>query len=120
VMKEVGATLMARAMEELEQGRLRLTAQPAEGASYASKISKEETRVDWHRPAAEVHNHIRGLSPFPGAWCEMVSGSRAERVKLLRSTIADAAGAAGEVVDDQLAIACGNGAIRVLELQRAG
>lgn len=112
-----GAALMARALDALEGGELRLVAQPEEGAIYAKKISKEETRIDWSRPADEVHNRIRGLSPFPGAWCEMAGG---ERVKLLRSTLAEGDGRPGEVLDEALAVACGTGAVRLIELQRAG
>ncbi|WP_265516616.1 methionyl-tRNA formyltransferase [Nitratireductor luteus] len=124
-MMEVGAGLMVEAMERLEQGALTLTPQPAEGATYAKKISKEETRVDWTRTAPEVHNHIRGLSPFPGAWCEMPIGGKAERVKLLRSAVAEGAGEPGLVLDDALTIACGSGAcgsgaVRLVEVQRAG
>jgi methionyl-tRNA formyltransferase len=88
--------------------------------TYAKKIEKSETRIDWSRPAAEVHNHIRGLSPDPGAWCEMDFGKGPERVKVLRSTLADGSGAPGTVLDDTLAVACGSGAVRLTELQRAG
>jgi methionyl-tRNA formyltransferase len=119
-LMEVGARLMVEALAALERGTLTLAPQAAEGATYAKKIAKEETRVDWSRPAAEVHNHIRGLSPFPGAWCEMAAGGKAERVKLLRSTRGDGAGAPGEILDDRLTVACGDGAVRLLELQRAG
>jgi methionyl-tRNA formyltransferase len=115
-----GARLMVEALAALERGTLTLTPQAADGAAYAKKIAKEETRVDWSRPAAEVHNHIRGLSPFPGAWCEMAAGSKAERVTLLRSTLGEGAGRPGEVLDDGLTVACGDGAVRLLELQRAG
>ncbi|WP_011579740.1 MULTISPECIES: methionyl-tRNA formyltransferase [Chelativorans] len=120
VMKLAGAGLMVAAIAALEQGELALTPQPATGVTYAKKIIKEETRVDWSRPAEEVHNHIRGLSPLPGAWCEMPAGDKAERVKLLRSTLSEGSGAPGEVIDEGLAIACGQGAVRLLELQRAG
>jgi len=120
IMKEAGARLMATAIAALERGELALTPQPAEGATYAKKISKEETRVDWSRTAEEVHNHIRGLSPFPGAWCEMPAGGKPERVKLLRSTPTEGNGAPGEIIDDRLGIACGESAVRLLELQRAG
>lgn len=119
-LKEVGARLMVEAMAKLERGELTLAAQPSEGATYAKKIAKEETRVDWRRPASQVHNHIRGLSPFPGAWCEMPVGGRKERVKLLRSAPAEGTGAPGEVLDDGLAVACGEGAVRLMALQRAG
>lgn len=119
-LMQVGADLMVRALRELERGTLELTPQALEGATYARKIDKAETRIDWHRPAAEVHNAIRGLSPFPGAWCEMEIGGRTERIKLLRSTLAAGNGMAGRVLDDSLTIACGEGSVRLEELQRAG
>lgn len=119
-LMQVGADLMVRALRELERGTLELTPQALEGATYARKIDKAETRIDWHRPAAEVHNAIRGLSPFPGAWCEMEIGGRRERIKLLRSTLAAGNGMAGRVLDDSLTIACGEGSVRLEELQRAG
>ncbi|WP_349366471.1 MAG: methionyl-tRNA formyltransferase [Nitratireductor rhodophyticola] len=120
VLKETGASLMVEAMDALEKGALTLTPQPEEGATYARKILKDETRVDWNSPARAVHDHIRGLSPFPGAWCEMTLGSKPERVKLLRAERADGKGAPGEVLDDALTIACGDGAVRLTEVQRAG
>ena len=119
----MGADLMVKALAQLEAGELELTPQPGEGATYAHKIAKDETRIDWSRQVAEVHNHIRGLSPFPGAWCEMEIAGRIERVKLLRSEVA-AHGAAvaepGTVLADDLTIACGGGSVRLIELQRAG
>jgi methionyl-tRNA formyltransferase len=90
--------------------------QPEEGVTYASNIDKAEARIDWTRPAEEVDRQIRGLSPFPGAWCE-IDGSR---VKLLASRLAEGAGAPGTVLDDALGVACGQGAVRLLRLQRAG
>ncbi|MBY8916798.1 methionyl-tRNA formyltransferase [Nitratireductor sp. L1-7-SE] len=120
VLKETGASLMVEAMDALEKGALTLTPQPEEGATYAKKILKDETRVDWNSPARAVHDHIRGLSPFPGAWCEMTLGSKPERVKLLRAERADGKGAPGEVLDDALTIACGDGAVQLTEVQRAG
>jgi methionyl-tRNA formyltransferase len=116
----VGAGLMLRALLALEEGSLMLDPQPAEGVTYARKIDKAETRIDWSRPGREVHNHIRGLSPFPGAWCEMPIAGRLERIKLLRSTLSSGDGLPGTVLDDSLTIACGNGAVRLEELQRAG
>jgi methionyl-tRNA formyltransferase len=116
----VGAGLMVRALLALEEDSLALSPQSVGGVTYARKIDKGETRVDWHRPASAVHNHIRGLSPFPGAWCEMPIGGGTERVKLLRSTIGEGRGAPGEVLDDKLTVACGDGAVRLEELQRAG
>lgn len=119
-MRETGAALMVKAMDALEKGALELTPQPEDGATYAKKILKDETRVDWSRPAKEVHDHIRGLSPFPGAWCEMQFGSKPERVKLLRTVLASGEGTPGEALDDTLTIACGDGAVRLSEVQRAG
>ena len=116
----LGAALMLRTIGGLERGALTLTPQAAEGVTYASKIDKNETRIDWRKPWREVHNHIRGLSPFPGAWFEIKGESGPVRVKVLRTTEASGKGAPGSVLDDRLTIACGDGAIRILELQRAG
>jgi methionyl-tRNA formyltransferase len=116
----LGADLMLRALAALERGALMLTAQAAEGVSYAEKIGKGETRIDWSKPAADVHNHMRGLSPFPGAWFELPSDGGSVRVKVLRSTRSEGGGAPGTVLDGKLTIACGEGAVRILELQRAG
>ncbi|WP_299845001.1 methionyl-tRNA formyltransferase [uncultured Paracoccus sp.] len=98
-------------------GRLPLpaTRQPEDGVTYAQKIDKAEARVDWQKPAAEVDRLIRGLSPFPGAWCEVAG----ERVKLLRSRVAQGSGAPGQVLGG-FTVACGDGAVEVLEAQRAG
>jgi len=115
-----GAKLITEALGKLEAGSLELTAQPDEGVIYAKKIDKAETRIDWRLAASEVHNHIRGLSPFPGAWCEIMLGGKSERLKLLRSTLAQGVGAPGEVIDEQLTVACASGAVRLTELQRAG
>ncbi len=116
----VGASLMVRALAKLEAGTLTLTPQLAEGVIYARKIDKAETRIDWRLAAADVHNHIRGLSPFPGAWCETVVGGKTERLKILRSAPAKGAGEPGEVIDERLTVACADGAVRLTELQRAG
>ncbi|WP_238119858.1 MULTISPECIES: methionyl-tRNA formyltransferase [unclassified Xanthobacter] len=117
-MMVLGADLMARALAALERGGLVFTPQPADGVTYAAKIGKGETRIDWSRPASEVHDHIRGLAPFPGAWFPL--GAAEARVKVLRSAIHAGAGAPGEVLDDRLTIACGSGAVRLGELQKAG
>jgi methionyl-tRNA formyltransferase len=114
----LGADLMVRAMGALERGRLQLTRQSEDGVTYAAKIEKAEARIDWNKPARAVLRHIHGLSPFPGAWCEM--GIKGERLKILRCELADGPGAAGELLDDRLTIACKQGALRILELQRAG
>lgn len=120
VLMIVGAKLMAQALDLLEAGELPLADQPEEGATYARKIDKSETRIDWGLPAGVVHDRIRGLSPAPGAWCEFEIAGRTERLKLLRSTLAEGAGVAGEILDDRLTIACGSGAVRLVEVQRAG
>ncbi|RWB24137.1 MAG: methionyl-tRNA formyltransferase [Mesorhizobium sp.] len=116
----IGAALMAEALARLERDALTFTTQATVGVTYAKKIDKAETRVDWTRPAGEVHNQIRGLSPFPGAWCETEIGGRLERLKLLRSTLSQGAGEPGGILDDRLTVACGSGAIRLVEVQRAG
>jgi methionyl-tRNA formyltransferase len=112
-----GARLMPVALGALERGSLTLTPQTDAGATYANKIDKNETRIDWTRPWHDVHDHCRGLSPFPGAWFEL-SGSG--RIKVLRTTKGAGAGEPGCVLDDKLTIACGDGAVRIVELQRAG
>jgi methionyl-tRNA formyltransferase len=119
-LARLGADLMVRAIGALERGKLQLTKQGDQGVTYAAKIEKAEARIDWNRPARAVLRHIHGLSPFPGAWCEIPIEGEPARVKILRCASIDRSGAPGELLDDHLAIACGQGAIRVLELQRAG
>jgi methionyl-tRNA formyltransferase len=119
-LARLGADLMVRALGAIERGSLVLTPQGEDGVTYAAKISKDETRIDWNVPANRVHDHIRGLSPFPGAWFELVIDRKPVRIKVLRSTREEGTGAPGEVLDDRLCIACQTGAVRVLELQRAG
>ncbi|MCA1416814.1 methionyl-tRNA formyltransferase, partial [Bradyrhizobium sp. NBAIM20] len=116
----VGARLMRQAMDKLEADDLPLVTQAEEGVLYAAKIDKGETRIDFSRPAQDVHNHIRGLSPFPGAWLEMAIGGKPERVKVLASELASGMGEAGSALDDVLTIACGSGAVRLTRLQKAG
>jgi methionyl-tRNA formyltransferase len=116
-LARLGANLMLVALGALERDSLQLTPQADAGATYANKIDKGETRIDWRRPWDEVHNHCRGLSPFPGAWCELAS---AGRVKILHTTKGAGEGAPGRVLDDKLTVACGSGAVRILQLQRAG
>ncbi len=115
-LSRLGADLMVRAMAALERGGLQLRKQSEEGVTYAAKIGKAEARIDWSKPARAVLRHIHGLSPFPGAWADLENA----RVKILRCELAKGSGAAGEVLDDQLTIACGEGAIRIIELQREG
>ncbi|MCB1466324.1 MAG: methionyl-tRNA formyltransferase [Rhizobiaceae bacterium] len=119
-LMHVGAALMVEALSRLDRGELPLSPQPDEGALYAAKISKAETRIDWQRPASDVHNHIRGLSPFPGAWCEVELAGKIERLKILRSKLATGQAIAGKILDDQLTVACADGAVRLVEVQRAG
>jgi len=122
LLAERGAQLMVRALAELEQGRLRCAPQAAEGVTYAAKVDKGETRLDFRRPAQEVHNRVRGLSPAPGAWFEAVHEGRSERIKLLRTAVLAHAASAppGTILDDALSIACGEGAVRMLKVQRSG
>jgi methionyl-tRNA formyltransferase len=115
----LGADLMVRAMAALERSALQLTRQSEDGVTYAAKIEKVEARIDWSRPAHAVLRHIHGLSPFPGAWAELTDGEPV-RIKVLRCELATGAGEPGAVLDDNLAITCGEGAVRVLELQREG
>jgi methionyl-tRNA formyltransferase len=112
-----GADLMVRTLGALERGSLRLTPQPQEGITSAAKIDKKETRIDWSRPWKAVHDHCRGLAPFPGAWFELPGVGR---IKVLRTVRGEGASAPGTVLDAHLTIACGDGAVRILELQRAG
>ncbi len=119
-LRDVGARLMVEALGGLEAGDLPTVAQAGESVTYATKISKDETRIDWAKPAREVHDRIRGLSPFPGAWCEATIGGKPERLKLLRSTMGEGAGMPGTILEDRLTIACGDGAVRLVEVQRAG
>ena len=120
-LSSLAASSMVEAMEKLEAGDLPLVPQPEAGVLYAAKISKEETRIDFSKPAAEVHNRIRGLSPFPGAWFELEVNGRPERVKVLGSTLGQGMGEAGEVLPGPaLTVACGEGAVRLTKLQKAG
>ena len=116
-LARLGADLMLRALGALERGSLEWKPQAVTGVTYASKIEKNETRIDWTRPWNEVHNHCRGLSPFPGAWTNLAG---AGRVKVLRTTKGSGSGRPGQVLDDHLTIACGTGAVRLVEVQRAG
>ncbi|WP_180901178.1 methionyl-tRNA formyltransferase [Martelella soudanensis] len=116
-----GARLMVEAMAKLEAGDLPLTPQDEVGVTYAKKIDKGETRIDLTRPALEVHNHMRALAPFPGAWMEVPAGRRRERVKVHESALGEGEGAPGTVLaGPDLTIACAEGAVRLLRLQKAG
>lgn len=116
----LGAGLMVQALAALQRGSLVFCPQAGDGVTYAHKIDKAETRMDWRRSAQALHNHVRGLSPFPGAWCEGDFGRGPERIKVLRSALAAGRGTPGSVLDDRLTVACGEAALRLLEIQRAG
>ena len=115
-LAKLGSALMVRALAEIKRGAVMPKRQPAQGVTYAEKISNAETRIDWTKPWKQVHDHIRGLSPFPGAWFEFGG----VRVKALRSTKGEGKGVAGTVLDGSLTIACGDGAVRLTQVQRAG
>ncbi|WP_304186432.1 methionyl-tRNA formyltransferase [Phenylobacterium aquaticum] len=115
-----GAALLAETLVEIAAGRAAATPQAADGATYAKKIRPKEARLNWTRPAAEVDGKIRGLSPFPGAWFEFLGDKGPIRVKALLSRVEGGHGAPGTVLDDQLLIACGDGAVRLLKVQREG
>jgi len=116
-LKRHGAELMLRTLATLESGTLQLAPQPPTGATYAGKVEKDETRIAWTRPWQEVHNRCRGLSPVPGAWCELAGVGR---LRILRTTKGVGQAEPGRVLDDRLTVACGTGAVRIVELQRAG
>jgi methionyl-tRNA formyltransferase len=116
-LADVGADLMAYCLKALERGPVPEVPQPEEGITYAKKILKEEARIDWTKSAREIDCHIRGLSPWPGAWTE----ANGERLKILYAEPVNAISTTpGEVLDDQLTIACGSGAVRLVRLQRPG
>ena len=115
-----GAALLPRALAALERGGLAERPQATEGVTYARKIRPEEARIDWTRSGPEVDRHIRGLSPFPGAWFELPAARGPVRVKALMSRVSPAAGVPGEALDDRLLVACGEGAVRLLSVQREG
>jgi methionyl-tRNA formyltransferase len=116
----LGADLMVRALAALGRGALRFTPQPEEGVIYASKIGNDEARVSWNRPAQQVHDVVRGLSPFPGAFVEVDLGKGLERLKLLRTARAGGAAEPGTLLDDEGTVACAVGAVKLLQVQRAG
>ena len=113
----LGAELVCRALRDLEAGRLRCIPQSPEGVTYARKIDKSETRIDFSQPAQAVLNHVHGLSPHPGAWFTLPDGPR---VKVLKAALAEGSGPPGTTLDDGLSVACGEGAVRLLALQREG
>jgi methionyl-tRNA formyltransferase len=119
-MAQAGAELLARTLPLIESGAAREVPQAQEGVTYAKKIRAKEARIDWTRPAAEVDRKIRGLSPYPGAWFQLAGDKGPVRAKALLSAVEEGEGAAGAVLDDKLLIACGEGAVRLLRVQREG
>ena len=119
-LSRLGGDLMARALGAVERGALTLTPQPEDGATYAKKIDKAEAEIDFARPFDAVRCHINGLSPWPGAHTRLEIGGKAERLKVLLAEPADGSGAPGLILDDRLTVACGEGAVRLLRVQRAG
>jgi methionyl-tRNA formyltransferase len=119
-LAHLGAGLMVRALGALEHGDLVFVQQAEEGVTYARKIDKGEARIDWRKSATEVHNLVRGLAPHPGAFFEADLGKGLERVKVLHTEVSEGEGAPGLVLDERLTVACGEGAVRPLEVQRAG
>ncbi|MEY3596385.1 MAG: hypothetical protein RL543_338 [Pseudomonadota bacterium] len=120
ILARLGADLMVRALAALGRGGLSFREQSTEGVTYARKISNDECKIDWSASAQTIHDHIRGLAPFPGAYTMIDLGKGPERVKILRATRTEGVGAPGQILDDALTIDCGNGALRLLDLQRAG
>ncbi|WP_230532678.1 methionyl-tRNA formyltransferase [Microvirga roseola] len=116
----LGADLMVRALAALSRGGLSITPQPEEGVTYAHKLKNEEARIDWSKPAQAVHDHVRGLSPFPGAFFTADFGKGPERVKVLRTTLGKGSGDPGTLADADGTVSCGDGAIRLVQVQRAG
>ncbi|MFZ5835696.1 MAG: methionyl-tRNA formyltransferase [Pseudomonadota bacterium] len=119
-LSQLGADLMVQALDAIAAGSLRPRAQPESGVTYAAKISKDEARIDWRRTARQLDCHIRGLTPAPGAWFSARQNGGDIRIKILRASPVAGAGPAGTVLDDQLTIACGAGALRILQVQREG
>ena len=117
----LGADLMVRALAALSRGGLAFTPQAEQGVTYAHKIANEDARIDWGRPAQAVHDLVRGLSPFPGAFATVDLGRGPERLKVLRTALLpEASGEPGVAIDDRLTVACRDGAVRLLQVQKAG
>jgi methionyl-tRNA formyltransferase len=115
-LARLGADLMVRALSALERGAITALPQAGEGVTYAKKITKDEARIDWSKSAAEIDCLIRGLAPSPGAFTE----AKGDRLKILSAALVDGRGTAGEAITDDLVVACGEGALRLLKVQRAG
>lgn len=116
----LGADLMVRALAALSRGGLSFTPQPEEGVTYAHKLKNEDALIEWSKPAQAVHDHIRGLSPFPGAYFTADFGKGQERIKVLRATLGKGSGSPGTLLDINGIISCGDGAVQLIQVQRAG
>ena len=119
-LAQIGARLLVEAMESVAEGTATEAPQPHAGVTYAKKITPEEARIDWKRPAHDVDRQIRGLSPWPGAWFEVQTERGPVRVKALLSQAGELDGPAGEVLDEQFLIGCSEGSVRILRAQREG
>ncbi len=119
-MMHLGAVMMGKTLSTLEQGNLRFTPQSEEGVTYAKKIEKSEAAINWTLPASQLLPLIHGLSPFPGAWCNFPIKGNQVRVKILRAQLAKGSGTAGQILSQDLVVACGKNAIKIIEVQRAG
>jgi methionyl-tRNA formyltransferase len=115
-LSAMGARMIVEALQKLEAGTLTATPQPSEGVTYAAKLAKEEGRIDWRRPARQLDRQLRALTPWPGMWFEL----KGERIKLIAAIPVADRGVPGEVLDDELTVACGEGALKCQTLQRAG
>lgn len=115
-LASMGARLIVEALGKLEAGGLSATPQPADGVTYAAKLAKDEGRLDWTLPAVQLERAIRAFTPWPGAWFDY----RGERFKVLAATVLDGSGSPGTLLDDRLSVACGEGALRLLRVQRPG
>ena len=111
----LGAETIVAALAKLQPGLLKATPQP-DGATYAPKLTREEGRLDWKKPAAELERQVRAFTPWPGAWFE----HEGERFKVSAASVAEGKGTPGTVLDDKLTVACGEGALAIARLQRAG
>ncbi|WP_332065286.1 methionyl-tRNA formyltransferase [Bartonella sp. CB189] len=120
-LSHIGANLIVETLAALEKGELKLTPQPLDGITYASKIKKEETQINWTKSAEFIHKHICALSPSPGCWCEMTIGGKRQRVKILGSRIAIGRSLEiGRIESNRLIIHCGEGRLEITHLQRSG
>lgn len=119
-LAQVSGKALVEALDKFESGPVEFLPQSEEGMIYAKKLAKSESRIDWSKSATHVHNHIRAMSPFPGAWFEAKLGKNKTRVKVLRSELSNGFGTPGTTLDDELSIACGEGAVRLTTLQKAG